>query len=296
MPVAAVARAFYGLVTALSERAERESRRVWRELDPAALSGSWSSSRAADRLYVGVSTLQLAAAQEADGYLARLLTEQGSGRDPAGQVIARSLAGIASDGRDLGGLLLQPLIGTTAAIRAGSEPDQAMAAGESALATIATTQVADAGRSATAIAAVADRSVTSYVRILVPPACGRCAVLAGRRYRYSRGFLRHPRCDCQMIPAAEDAADDLRTDPHVYFASLSEAEQDRLFGTTTAQAIRDGRDISRAVNAARGSRSGLSQPGRERRRGSRRMPDEVIETATTRAEAIIGLRQAGYLT
>jgi len=63
------------------------------------------------------------------------------------------------------------------------------------------------------------------------------------------------------VPAVEDTADDLRTDPDAYFRSLTREDQDKYFTTAGAQAIRDGADIGQVVNARRGAR-GLSQPGR----------------------------------
>jgi hypothetical protein len=96
---------------------------------------------------------------------------------------------------------------------------------------------------------------------LHPGACGRCAVLAGRWYRYDAAFERHPHCLCGQIPAPEDLAGDALTDPKLYFDSISEAEQDRAFTKAGAQAIRDGADVSQVVNARRGA-AGLSAPGR----------------------------------
>lgn len=88
-----------------------------------------------------------------------------------------------------------------------------------------------------------------YVRMLNPPSCDRCIVLAGRFYRWSAGFERHPMCDCRHIPAIEKTADDITTDPDAYFESLTREQQDDAFGKANAQAIRDGADISRVVNA-----------------------------------------------
>lgn len=88
-----------------------------------------------------------------------------------------------------------------------------------------------------------------YIRVLNPPSCGRCTVLAGKWYRWNAGFLRHPACDCKSMPAAEPDAPDFLTDPKAYFDSLSTGDQDDLFGKANAEAIRDGADISRVVNA-----------------------------------------------
>jgi hypothetical protein len=54
--------------------------------------------------------------------------------------------------------------------------------------------------SLTPAAALAEQEVAGYERTVVLAACGRCILLAERLYRYSTGFLRHPRCDCQMKP------------------------------------------------------------------------------------------------
>jgi len=90
-----------------------------------------------------------------------------------------------------------------------------------------------------------------YIRVLDLPSCGRCAVLAGRWYRWNAGFARHPGCDCKAAGAAEPDAPDFTTDPKAYFNSLSKEDQEKYFGKAEAQAIRDGADIGRVVNAHR---------------------------------------------
>lgn len=90
-----------------------------------------------------------------------------------------------------------------------------------------------------------------YVRMLQPPSCDRCAILAGTWYRWNTGFKRHPLCDCIHIPAAEAAADDLTADPMAYFRSLSPEQQAYYFGKANSAAIRDGADIFAVVNAQR---------------------------------------------
>ena len=57
----------------------------------------------------------------------------------------------------------------------------------------------DAARAAEQVMVAATPNV-AHVRFLNLPSCSRCAVLAGRVYRYSEGFERHPGCDCVMIP------------------------------------------------------------------------------------------------
>lgn len=114
-------------------------------------------------------------------------------------------------------------------------------------------EVADAGRTATQSEMVG-HGWTEYVRVLNPPSCPRCAILAGRRYRWSTGFQRHPGCDCQMVPVDDAAAaDDLLTDPR----AAVEAGQVQGLSKADARAIADGADPLKVVNATRG----LGAPG-----------------------------------
>lgn len=290
MALVDVARPYYATQAALSDRAVRDARALWAELDPAAPFASWTASRLALRLFVMLATAQLAAASMAVAYLVAALTAQGARSAPRGVLVPRSLAGVASDGRDLESLLYGPLIRTTTALRDGLAPDRAMRLGESSLATIVATQTADAGRDAVSVAMAVEPAVTGWVRMLVPPSCGRCAILAGRRYRFSDGFRRHERCDCTMIPAVEDAADDLRTDPAAYFASLSREDQDIYFGKANTEAILDGADMNRVVNAGRSTSVAGSRRGR-----SRVTPHQIFSAAASREEAVTGLRRNGFI-
>ena len=92
---------------------------------------------------------------------------------------------------------------------------------------------------------------TNFVRVLVPPSCDRCTVLAGRIYRDLDGFARHPKCDCQHWPveswAAAEAAG-LTTNPDQAF----ERGEVRGLSKADAQAVRDGADLQAVVNAKRG--------------------------------------------
>ncbi len=230
---------------------------MWSRIDPANLDQSWS--RAAADLIVGVTGGQLAAARDADDYLDEVLDEQGI--DPAGngEVIPGALAGIASDGRPLDSLLYSPITAVKAAVGVGAPIDEAMATGLASLDMIVRTQVADAGRVADQLATVARPAVTGYLRILVGDSCSRCVVLAGRRYRWNAGFQRHPACNCGQVPANE-AIDDIVTNPRAYFDGLTEQQQNKAFTIAGAQAIRDGADVAQVVNARRGA-LGLSTAG-----------------------------------
>jgi hypothetical protein len=241
------AAAHYRRRKALVLAADRAALRLWEGLDPHSLRSTWAvASRA---LLAVITQAQQLAASAASPYVSGVLTEQGA--DPAPAVNAAALAGVASDGRDLATLLDQPLITTLTAIGRGVSLSTALMAGQTSVRMIAGTQVADAGRVADGVAITGSRH-GGYVRMLSPPSCSRCAVLAGRWYAWNAGFDRHPRCDCVSIPAAENIAGDLVTSPKAYFASLSPADQNRIFTNAGAQAIRDGADIGSVVNARRG--------------------------------------------
>jgi hypothetical protein len=241
----------------LTEAVGRLALQSWQHMDPASLDASWSAL--APQLHAGVAGAQLAAARTADGYVGEALAEEGVDSASAAVVNPNALVGVASDGRPLDSLLFNSVTLVKAAIGSGVTIDRAMAAGFANLDMIVRTQVADAGRVADQVALVGHANV-GYVRMLVGRSCSRCVVLAGRRYRWNAGFLRHPRCDCVHVPAAEDHADEIRTNPAAYFDSLSRTQQDKAFTKAGAQAIRDGADIGQVVNARRGA-FGLAPAG-----------------------------------
>lgn len=323
MPARDVARRHYRDRQRIVDGVTREGRRLWREVDLDALETSWS--RRAARLLVVLAGAQLLAASRADDYVDAVLGEQGVGAAPAGAVVPGALAGIASDGRTLEGLLRSPVVSTARALARGESRSRALASGQATLDMTLATQVADAGRVADGIA-VAARPGVGYVRMLQPPSCSRCVVLAGRFYRYNQGFQRHPRCDCLHIPASEAMSDDLAVNPQTYFDSLSEEEQDRAFTKAGAQAIRDGADINQVVNARRGMTTAVGPSGRRRlvteevfgrdvfvtregitrrglagqrlagrSRGVRLMPEQIYRDATSRDDAVRLLRLHGYI-
>jgi hypothetical protein len=284
-------RARQRLVLAVAQLA----RELWRDIDPGRIDATWA--RLLPELLVALAGAQRAAAQAADGYLDTILEQQDVGTASAGRLRPAALSGTAADGRPLDALLQQPTIATKVAIGSGSTPTRALATGYANLDMIVRTEVADAGRVADQIALTAHRQATGYVRMLVGKSCSRCAILAGKRYEWNTGFDRHPRCDCIHIPAREDSADDQRTDPKKYFASLTEAEQDRLFTKAGAEAIREGADIGRVVNARRGMYvAGGRQLTTEASRRVRLMPEQIFREARgDRDETLHLLRLHGYL-
>jgi hypothetical protein len=291
-----VAAAHYRRQKAIARRAAAEVAKLWRTVDRGRVALSWH------QLLGGALTVvtgaQGLAADSSGTYVDEALEAQGVEADAVGRVNAARFAGVASDGRNLAGLLEQPSIRVLSAIKAGSTPARAMSAGLLELDMIVRTQVADAGRVADQVAIAARPKVAGYVRLLSPPSCSRCIILAGRFYRWNAGFSRHPRCDCRHVPAAEDTPGDVRTDPKKLFAGMDAAEQDRVFGNAGAQALRDGADMAKVVNARRGMYTAYGEQFTHEAAGRRPrlMPEGIYRAAgDSRNEAIRLLKLHGFL-
>lgn len=299
---------------ALSKRAALEVGRLFARVDHKDIARSWAASIPA--VLTVVESAQAIAAASAGVYLDDLLEGYGLPDGSAGRVRVDGFAGVASDGRDLATLMYQPAITALQTIQKGGSERAAMASGRFVSELITRTQVSDAGRTADGVALTARPQLAGWVRMLSLPSCSRCIILAGRFYRWNADFPRHPACDCTQVPAPEDAAGDLRTDPKLAFESMEPAEQDRVFTKAGAQAIRDGADIYQVVNARRGIapasqvkvlRGGRSQTtstgttrrglaGRRLRGAPRLMPGAIYKQAAgDRDEALRLLRLHGFI-
>lgn len=148
--------------------------------------------------------------------------------------------------------------------------------------------VQDAARAAESVAVAVRRDVY-HVRFVNPPCCSRCAILSGRIYRFSDGFLRHPGCDCSMIPTT--VASPFRTLP-------SELVRDgQVTGLSKAdmQALEDGADLNQVVNIRR-REAGLIEAGQALTRGGRPTPAGIYRRAgDDRDEALRLLNLYGYI-
>lgn len=152
------------------------------------------------------------------------------------------------------------------------------------------TFVRDASRTARAVDQATRPAVTGYVRSLRPPSCGRCAILAGRVYRYSQGFRRHANCDCLMTPTTQEIGPTLVTDSQEAFdngwiSDLSKAD---------IEAVRAGADLAKVVNVRRRA-SGLTVGSSVVQRGKRLTPQGCLSLASDRTEALELLRKFGYI-
>jgi hypothetical protein len=185
-------------------------------------------------------------------YVPAVLAETGQPLyDPAYTVESGALIGSAGDGRPTESLLYGGVTHAKEAVAAGASVSQALATASSFITVAAGTVLSDTGRTAEKMAGHA-RRVTGYVRMLTPPSCGRCVVLAGSWTSAQTAFKRHPGCDCRNIPQAEATSDDLTVSPEAYLGSLDDAALAKALGSkANAQAFRDGADPIQIVNAYR---------------------------------------------
>ena len=116
------------------------------------------------------------------------------------------------------------------------------------LSLMAASEIISSGVDASAVSVFAGGA--RYVRVLTPPSCKRCTILAGRVYRSSEAFDRHPGCDCEHWPVGserEALESGLLVDPMEAF----ERGQVTGLSLSDSRAIRDGADIYKVVNATR---------------------------------------------
>lgn len=191
---------------------------------------------------------------------------------PTPLTVARAFMGVSS----LGFPLTEPIVATIdRRVPAPPEPvpgpwwDDA-AAFMADLERLFASEVADAARTASQVEFVARPDWQNYVRMLTPPSCARCAILAGRIYRDLDAFQRHPLCDCVMVPvqnwqAAHDAglissfADAFEKGQIGGHRTMPDGSKRFEHGLSKAdrRAIEDGADPVQVVNARRG----LGAPG-----------------------------------
>lgn len=297
-----VAQAHYAARQALITAAAADAARRWATVDPQAIPTTWQRGSAA--LAVTVAGAQLAAAQQADPYVQAALPAESVLPATEYAVAAGAFAGVAADGRDLVSLLYQPAIVALVGIQGGQPVERSLAAGYAALDTMVRTEVADAGREADLVANTA-HGVDGYIRHVVGATCNRCIILAGRWYRYSAGFQRHPRCDCVMVPAAE--GEQPTVNPEQIYRDMTPTERSAAgWSQAEQEALNLGADIAQVTNVHRKGSiyvAGGRQYTREstsRRGASPRTPRPTLrqifaDARGDRGEAVRLLKRFGYL-
>lgn len=278
---------FYSTQQKVSAVTSAEVLRLWQRMGTN-FDGSWR--RIGPAILAVLIEAQAQMSNKATEYVPLVLAATGIPDEPVGQFATDSLVGVASDGRPLETLAYSAVTKAMQAVGQGHAPADALQSVDNWLDLMVRQQVADAARQATGVQLATRRQVSNYIRVLNPPSCQRCAILAGRVYRWSTGFLRHPRCDCIMLPAKQGAwakAEGFITDPMDAF------RRGEIRDLTDAQtkAINEGADIGKVVNAHRGmsttvTRAATGVP----------TPEGIYQRASSRAGAIRLLEKYGYIT
>lgn len=214
---------------------------LWAQVDRAAISESWV------RLIPEASAIvvagQTVAAELADPYLSQVL----AGAAAAAAVNPEAFAGATPAGQPVESLVYLPAIDAKQRIQAGTSVAGSLRQARAPLAMYAHTTVTDAGRLAVTSGTAARPHAAGYYRMLQTPSCARCAILAGKFFRWNAGFQRHPRCDCGHIPVQE-------ADDSLAFDARKAIEAGKVTGLSKAdaEAIALGADPAQVVNAKRG--------------------------------------------
>jgi len=235
--VEADALAYHGDTVLLGRQTAAAVLRMWRAIPLGDLSASWEK-----QLPDAVALLmaaQTVAGEIADPYLTQTLDDRGAARpiDPSALV-----------GPGLPDLLYEPVIRAKSAIKDGLSPHLALDVAGRQLATYALTTTADTARLAVTAGMAARPHASGYYRMLRPPSCARCAILAGKHFAWNAGFKRHPRCDCVHIPVQE-ADDSLAFDPR---AAVEAGQVTGMSKANTKAIVELGADPSQVVNALSG--------------------------------------------
>lgn len=239
---------FYAVQQRVTATVRNEVRRLWGRMGDD-FDSSWR--RVSPQVLAVVAEGQSQMTLKALAYNHAVLDQLDIPDRPAGELVPDSLVGIASDGRRLDTLAAQSVVTAKTAIAEGATTQQGLDAGGQWLQLMSQLQVADAARVAVGIGTVSRTNLAGNVRVLNPPVCQRCAILGGRFYPWSKGFDRHPRDDCTMMPVkskAQAVSDGVLFDPKAAYR----AGQIKDITEAQAKAIADGAELQDVVNAYRG--------------------------------------------
>jgi hypothetical protein len=199
-----IALAFQAAQARRTRLTANEVQRLWAQLDRRDLSGSWEAS-VGPRIVRAITAGQLSTAAAADGYVDEVVDAEGADPDRAGRVRPEAFAGVAADGRSLDSLMYLSVITSKSAIAGGLSVDDALMRGLNQALRLSSSEVMQAGRGAVGSSMAGKRTIQGYVRVVNPPACARCVLLAGKEYGWNAGFQRHPRLPMRLHTPADDS-------------------------------------------------------------------------------------------
>lgn len=221
-----------------------------------------------------VTEAQLKAAVLTDVAVTEQLALQGA-PEPEYRYNPLMVAGHTGDGRTVHGLVAAGVDKAAVAYDAGAtavELNQTWDKVGNFLALAGSTAISDAARASSSVSMLATPK-TKYIRMVNPPTCARCLVLAGRTaHRPTMGFKRHPGCDCSQVAVYDwdrrknhPMYQSLYFNPDKYYRGLSEQDQIKLVGRAGAKAIADGADMNQVINSRRGMKTVTGKFGNQRR-------------------------------
>lgn len=229
---------YYDDVTRLERQALFLVLQFWDRVDNGSISGSWAEQiPEAAAVLVAAQTV---GAELADPYLTEVLDDA----DLSYPTV--DVGGMVSDGLET--LLYRPAIEAKTLIGQGVPASQALLRAAGVLSTYVNTSVADTARLAVTSGMAARRHASGYYRYLKAPSCARCAILAGKFYRWNAGFRRHPKCDCGHRPvrnASDTSAYDARK-------AIERGEVRGLSKANTKAILEFGANPAQVVNAQAG--------------------------------------------
>lgn len=249
----------------IGKQVANRSAALWRTMDLNNLDASWQV--VAPKLVRTVTAAQFAAANLSTPYV-NAMDEANNYTPTRATLVPEAFTGVMGDGREIAPALFGAVTNTKTLIGRGTSAGQAFESAAHFIALVASSAMQDMARNADGVVA-AGKSYTQYIRVVNGTACSRCAILAGI-YSSEQAFQRHVHCQCCTAPIVVNVGAKIpsgfHTTPDSFFESLSKAEQDRVFTEAGAEAIRNGADIAKVVNARRGA-YGLAGPSLAERPG-----------------------------
>ena len=190
---------------------------------------------------------QLETAEEAVANVPKVMGALGFDYEPSYEPDPAQWVGVNGNGQDTMQVLYRPIVEAKQLMTRERLSEQMLRRIESETFTRVRTCLADTQRSASMVAAKGRYAEARAVRVLNPPSCARCVILAGT----TNIGVRHPNCDCTLMWSA-DLPENAFANPYDYLNSLSDDELARVLGSkANARAYLDGADIYQLVNAYR---------------------------------------------